>query len=414
MGGDLDIGQGKNPLEFGPLTDMANIMERIANAEEFLPEICTLDCGTLNFGDDTQIVVNTPKDLRVAAKRLKEIKESVGDKSAGICSFSTTRWTVKKRAFLSILLNYTHLVVLFYEAQMDESVTEMKARLDGVYHKMLKFEFFYGLCLSIEIFGQTDELATVLQAEHLCAAEGKAAVEAIVKTLKSLNTGEKFEQFWEETVKKASDNEVDEPKLPRQKKLPARFSNFTLTPANSPSTPKEHFKAIYFKAFNGAIDCLQERFKKGNDMYERLQNLLKLVVGKSDYENELTRILDFYGEDFREEKLRSQLKIFSANFPPKEGLVFQDIIVFFKSMNPGLRSLMTEVCKVMELIQVLPATTASPERSFSRLKLIKTPTRSTMTQKRLNHFMMVALQPELADNLSTEKIADEFENLNAN
>ena len=74
MGGDLDIGQGKNPLDFGPMTDMANVMERIANAEQFLPEICTLDCGTLNFGDDTQIVVNTPKDLRTAAKKLKEIK----------------------------------------------------------------------------------------------------------------------------------------------------------------------------------------------------------------------------------------------------------------------------------------------------------------------------------------------------
>ena len=37
MGGDLDIGQGKNPLDFGPMTDMANVMERIANAEQFLP-----------------------------------------------------------------------------------------------------------------------------------------------------------------------------------------------------------------------------------------------------------------------------------------------------------------------------------------------------------------------------------------
>ena len=74
MGGDLDIGQGKNPLEFGPMTDMANVMERIANAEQFLPEICTLDCGTLNFGDSSVITVNTPNDLRKAAKRLKEIK----------------------------------------------------------------------------------------------------------------------------------------------------------------------------------------------------------------------------------------------------------------------------------------------------------------------------------------------------
>ena len=74
MGGDLDIGQGKNPLDFGPMTDMANVMERIANAEQFLPEICTLDCGTLNFGDSSVITVNTPNDLRKAAKKLQEIK----------------------------------------------------------------------------------------------------------------------------------------------------------------------------------------------------------------------------------------------------------------------------------------------------------------------------------------------------
>ena len=56
------------------MTDMANVMERIANAEQFLPEICTLDCGTLNFGDSSVITVNTPNDLRKAAKRLQEIK----------------------------------------------------------------------------------------------------------------------------------------------------------------------------------------------------------------------------------------------------------------------------------------------------------------------------------------------------
>ena len=73
MGGDLDIGEN-SPLQFGPLTDMANVMERIANAEQFLPEICTLDCGTLNFGDGSVITINTPRDLRKAAKRLQEIK----------------------------------------------------------------------------------------------------------------------------------------------------------------------------------------------------------------------------------------------------------------------------------------------------------------------------------------------------
>ena len=74
MGGDLDIGEGENPMDFGPYTDMANIMERISHVEELLPEICTLDAGTLNFGDGSVITVNTPNDLRKAAKKLQEIK----------------------------------------------------------------------------------------------------------------------------------------------------------------------------------------------------------------------------------------------------------------------------------------------------------------------------------------------------
>ena len=73
MGGDLEIGSGSNPLDIGPNTDMANIMERIANAEKCLPEICSLDCGSLNFGDNSMVIVNTPNDIRKAAKRLKEI-----------------------------------------------------------------------------------------------------------------------------------------------------------------------------------------------------------------------------------------------------------------------------------------------------------------------------------------------------
>ena len=74
MGGDLDIGLGENPLKFGPHTDMVNIIERISHVEELLPEICTLGCGTLNFGDNSMLAVNTPHDIRKAAAILKKIK----------------------------------------------------------------------------------------------------------------------------------------------------------------------------------------------------------------------------------------------------------------------------------------------------------------------------------------------------
>jgi uncharacterized protein (DUF849 family) len=73
MGGDLEIGPGESPTDFGPGTDLVGPLTRLAHVEELLPEICTLDCGTLNFGDGNTIYVSTPQQLRAGAKRITEL-----------------------------------------------------------------------------------------------------------------------------------------------------------------------------------------------------------------------------------------------------------------------------------------------------------------------------------------------------
>jgi uncharacterized protein (DUF849 family) len=75
MGGDLVLGGEDSPLPPDPAgTDMAGAIERLAHVEELLPEICTLDCGTMNFaaGGD-YIMANTPGMLRAMARRVKEL-----------------------------------------------------------------------------------------------------------------------------------------------------------------------------------------------------------------------------------------------------------------------------------------------------------------------------------------------------
>jgi uncharacterized protein (DUF849 family) len=63
MGGDVEIGSGATPLDFGPGTDCVGPEERLIHVKELRPELCTLDCGTLNFGDGNAIVVQTPTQL---------------------------------------------------------------------------------------------------------------------------------------------------------------------------------------------------------------------------------------------------------------------------------------------------------------------------------------------------------------
>lgn len=73
MGGDLEIGPGESPTRFGPGSDLVGPMERLKHIEALRPEICTLDCGTLNFGDGDFIYVSTPAQLRAGAQRISEL-----------------------------------------------------------------------------------------------------------------------------------------------------------------------------------------------------------------------------------------------------------------------------------------------------------------------------------------------------
>ena len=74
MGGDFEVGEGKDPLNpVGPNTDMIHALDRLEHVEELLPEICTLDCGSLNFGDTNMTFIHTPVQLRAAAKKMQEL-----------------------------------------------------------------------------------------------------------------------------------------------------------------------------------------------------------------------------------------------------------------------------------------------------------------------------------------------------
>ena len=73
MGGDLAIGHGESPTEFGNESDLVGPMTRLVHVEELLPDICSLDCGTLNFGDGNMIYVSTPDMLRAGAAHIQSL-----------------------------------------------------------------------------------------------------------------------------------------------------------------------------------------------------------------------------------------------------------------------------------------------------------------------------------------------------
>lgn len=72
MGGDLFFDGTETMDRMSDRSDMAGAAERVAHVIECRPEICTLDCGTMNFAEADYVMVNTPGMLRDMARRMTE------------------------------------------------------------------------------------------------------------------------------------------------------------------------------------------------------------------------------------------------------------------------------------------------------------------------------------------------------
>lgn len=78
MGGDMVFGDVENPLPVNATgTDMIGATERVSHVAECRPEICTLDCGTMNFAEADYVMTNTPSMLRAMGKMMADL---------GVCS----------------------------------------------------------------------------------------------------------------------------------------------------------------------------------------------------------------------------------------------------------------------------------------------------------------------------------------
>ncbi len=73
MGGDIVFGGIESPLPVVAGTDMVGATERLSHIAACLPEICTLDCGTMNFAESDYVMTNTPGMLRAMGEMITRL-----------------------------------------------------------------------------------------------------------------------------------------------------------------------------------------------------------------------------------------------------------------------------------------------------------------------------------------------------
>lgn len=125
------------------------------------------------------------------------------------------------------------------------------------------------------------------------------------------------------------------------------------------------------------------------------------AIGKSVSTRDVGVIVEHFKEDLVESDLLTELKMVKnvyceKSFAYKE---FKEKIVLYKSIFP-------QTSRLLQLLLVMPATSATAERSFSSLRHVKTYLRTTMKQERLNHLMMIYIHQDRK--IDIEEAMNEF------
>ncbi|KAL4149855.1 hypothetical protein QTP88_003706 [Uroleucon formosanum] len=332
----------------------------------------------------------------VLSTNLDEENDYKTENIPGIIPFCSTRWTVRVKAVNRFIENYERVLLTVQEILKDSNSIskDRRAALRGYETKLWKFETVFALESLSLILGPCEQLAKALQNISYTAIGAKNLPELLIKTLTSLRNDDVFNDTWNKTKQLAVHLNLTMPKNPRVCKPPAKleYSTTRTPPANIDK------KVALRKEFFALIDCLlnelNERFtQSGLDKVVSMETILMRSINRDKIEiSEIKKLLGIHVTDFNVDQLTAQLimlpNILNSDNP---SATIKYIVEIFKMLPETSRQLMNQVERLIILLYTIPAASATPERSFSGLRRLKTYTRSTMSQKRLTHLSLLHL-----------------------
>ena len=362
--------------------------------------------------DALDVTYEVSRLVKFSPKRnaiLDKLKETLTPDNPGFRVLCPTRWTVRADSLKSVVDNYAALQVLWEESRDQTADPSIKARIIGVEAQFKTFRYLFGVLLGELLLRHTDNLSKTLQSPKLSAAEGQRIAGMTLSALESLRDDDYFDLFWEKVESTRESLDVDEPQLPRKRKTPRRLEDGNAE-AEFPLTAIDYYRQQYYEALDLIVNAIKDRFQQpGYEAYRNLEDLLLKAVKQEDYEECFSFVTTLYKDDIDPSQLRLHLDILKTNFKDgKEKATIFEIKDFILSLSVQERSLMSEVCTVLKLVLVLPATNAISERSFSALRRVKTYLRSTMLQIRLNNLLVLHVHKSHTDSLDLITVANSF------
>ena len=278
---------------------------------------------------------------------------------------------------------------------------------------MKTFAFFFGLCLGQRLYSLTDNLSKTLQSEKLSAVSGHRLALLTKDTLINMRNEESFKMFYGVILKKAANHpQIEHLTLPRKRKRP-NYSILNYVEGHSsaeghhPATVEDHYRCLYYNAVDSIVQALMPHFDQPSfKAFCAMEQLLLKGIEDQDVSGETAEVQKIYGDDINFGSLSTELTVLKTICKDEKPSHTKEIVKALKGCDHRTWLLIPFVIKLVKLLLVMAATSATPERSFSTMRRLKTWLRSSMKQKRFNSLAILTSHKVLTDEINFAEVGN--------
>lgn len=278
--------------------------------------------------------------------------------------------------------------------------------------KSINFEFFLCLEITCPIFQVTAMASNALQQKDMDLGAAYKVVNGVLQELAHSRTEEKFDNMYKQATEKAASVGLDPPtEIPgqaRRRKMPAKYK-FTATTAtfdHTFPTLQDYYRVkVYYVFVDTMTHELRRRFKgEDNSTWEFLNAFHSLIAPENwkttnpptEVLQAVKKLCQFYNIEV--DILQTELKVFHASYSCPSPISVTSILTVVKENNAHM--VFPNLTELLKTYGTLPVSTATVERSFSKLKLVKTKLHTLCREDRLSDLLLLAIEKDIPVNLS--------------
>ena len=292
----------------------------------------------------------------------------------------------------------------------------------GLLHSVTRFTFVFGIHVLNSVLKYCKSASDYLQTEDLDLVAALQSVSDLTSQMQSMRSDECFERIWSESANFCSDNQSsgflahDDPSLqPRKRKVPKSLVGSVLNTyigisESEGATLKDDMRVnFYFTVLDEVLANMSKRFDGRSAIV--MKGVASLHLGStncSSIENAtaLKEFAQHYGIDV--DKCLCQYQLIASNTVITEAKprTLKDVWRLLVSSN--MRVVYPEFGKAFQIAVTLPVTSASAERVHSKLKLIKTCSRSTSADVRSADLIQIYVECIRSSDLLLDDLVTAF------